>query len=457
MPTDLPIPHNGWLPRPHQIKLWEYLQSGGKRATAVWHRRAGKDEVCLHHTAASMMKRSGNFWHCLPEYGQARKAIWTAINSHTGRRRIDEAFPPNLRETFNDHEMFLRMKPTGSTFQLIGSDRYDATVGSGVVGITYSEWALANPAAWAYHRPILEESNGWAVFITTPRGRNHAHSMFNYAQKTPGWFAERLTAHDTGTLTTQQLDEALAEYQSLYGEDHGTASYRQEYLCDWMASVLGSFYALECAAIRNENRVLPIDVPYGTPVHHAWDLGVSDDTSIWFYANCGAQLFILHHIASSGVGLEYYRDKIEDIHRAHNWSYGNDYVPHDAKIKEWGSGRTRVETMQSMGLRPMLVPHHSLDDGINAVRRTLPLCVFHPRTEEGGLSALEQYRREWDEEKKSFRANAVHDWTSHPSDSFRYLSMSWRKAPQRKIKEPVLWQHNWVIPPPREARRELVL
>jgi hypothetical protein len=114
--------------------------------------------------------------------------------------------------------------------------------------------------------------------------------------------------------------------------------------------------------------------------------------------------------------------------------------------------------MQSMGLRPMLVPHHSLDDGINAVRRTLPLCVFHPRTEEGGLSALEQYRREWDDEKKSFRANAVHDWTSHPADSFRYLSMAWRKAPPKRIKAPVNPAFSgWIIPPPPEPRRRAAL
>ena len=390
-------------------------------------------------------------------YEQARKSIWSAINSHTGKRRIDEAFPLPYRENTNDHEMFIRLK-NGSTWQLIGSDRYDATVGAGVAGITYSEWALANPSAWAYHRPIVEENNGWAAFITTPRGRNHAFEMFRHAQRTNTWFCERLTALDTKTLTHAQLDESLAEYQALYGEDQGNAQFQQEYMCDWHAAILGAFYALEMAAVRNEGRVLEIEVARGTPVHHSWDLGVGDDTSIWFYAQVGAQLFILDHYASSGVGLEHYRDKISEIHRAHNWGYGNDYVPHDAKIKEWGSGRTRVETMQGMGLRPMLVPHHGLDDGINAVRRTLPLCVFHPRCEDGGLSALEQYRREWDDEKKAFRANAVHDWTSHPSDSFRYLSMAWRKSAPVRVKEPVRWQHDWIIPPPREVPRgEMVL
>src|SRR6478736_4707658 len=129
------------------MKLWSYLQGGGKRAMAVWHRRAGKDEVCLHHTAVAAVERVGNYWHCLPEYAQARRAIWTSVNPHTGKRRIDEAFPAEFRESVNDHEMFMRFR-NGSTFQCIGRDSYDRTVGAGVAGITYSEYALSNPSAW---------------------------------------------------------------------------------------------------------------------------------------------------------------------------------------------------------------------------------------------------------------------------------------------------------------------
>jgi phage terminase large subunit len=192
-------------------------------------------------------------------------------------------------------------------------------------------------------------------------------------------------------------------------------------------------------------------------VHRAWDLGVGDDTSIWWFQAQGAQLIILDHYAASGVGLEHYAGVIEKREREHGWLHGNDYVPHDAKVREWGTGRTRVETMASMGLQPVLVPMASLDDGINAVRRALPLCVFHPRTELGGIDALEQYRREYDDDKKAFRASAVHDWTSHPADAFRYLAMSYRPAPRIVAKEPK--QIGWVIPPPRDQRHrgEIIL
>ena len=190
-------------------------------------------------------------------------------------------------------------------------------------------------------------------------------------------------------------------------------------------------------------------------VHRAWDLGVDDDTSIWWFQVHGAQILILDHYASNGVGVEHYAEVIEQRAKQYGWRNGSDFVPHDAKVKEWGSGRTRVETMSKIGLKPDLVPLASVQDGINAARRTLPLCVFHPRTDETGMAALEQYRREWDDEHKCFKPTAVHDWTSHPADSFRYLALSWRRAPKREIVVPQ--PAGFIIPPPPEKRRGISL
>jgi len=444
--SEIVLPHAGWLPRQHQMKLWSYLQGGGKRAMAVWHRRAGKDDVCLHHTAVSAAKRVANYWYMLPEYAQSRKAIWQAINPHTGKRRIDEAFPHDFRENTNDSEMLLRFK-NGSTFQCIGSDQYDRTVGSSAAGCVYSEHALANPSAWAYHRPMIEENNGWAIFVTTPRGRNHAFEMFKHAQHAPNWFAELLTVDQTGMLTQEQLAETMKEMVALYGADAGRASFRQELYCDWTASVLGAFYALEMAQVRAEGRICEIEAAPDRDVHRAWDLGVTNDTSIWWFQISGSQILILDVLSASGVGVEWYADEIKKRETQHGWMHGTDFVPHDAKVKEWGSGRTRVETMQTLGLKPQLVPWATLEDGRNAVRRTLPLCVFHPRCEDVGIAALEQHHREWDDEKKAFRQNDLHDWTSHPADAFRYLSLAWRLIPREPIKTKIE-QGSWVIPPP---------
>lgn len=411
--------------------MWDYLERGGRRAIAAWHRRAGKDDVLLHRTAVAMFERPASYWHCLPEFEQARKAIWTAVNPHTGKRRIDEAFPPEIRDSKDEQSMFMRLK-NGATWQLIGSDRYNNLVGAGVAGVTFSEFALANPSAWGYIRPMLEENNGWAAFISTPRGRNHFKSLLDMAKGNPAWFAETLSIHDTAALTPEQIEESLAEYIALYGEDIGRAQFEQEYEVSFNAAILGAFYAREMVAVRREGRIDAVSPVEGKPVHRAWDIGVKDDTSIWWFQVVGAQVFVLDCYTSSGAGVEHYAEVIEQRRKEHGWTDGIDFVPHDARVKEWGTGRTRVETMQGYGLHPQVIPLATKLDGINAARKTLARCVFHPRCEEVGIAALEQYRREWDDEKKTFKANEVHDWTSHLADAFRYLSMAWRTAPEPK-------------------------
>ena len=416
---------NQWQPRSYQRKLWDYLEGGGQRAIEIAHRRWGKDDVFLHRSAIAAHERVASYWHCLPEYEQARKAIWAAVNPHTGKRRIDEAFPKDLIASRDEQQMFIRFK-NGSTWQVIGSDRYNSLVGAGVAGVTFSEWALCNPSSWGYIRPMVEENNGWAAFITTPRGRNHAKAMLEMAQQNPRWFAEVSTVYDTGALTQEQLDESLKEYISLYGEDLGRAQFEQEYLCSFNAAIMGAFYAREMLAVRTEDRVVEIE-PADRPVHTAWDLGVEDSTAIWWFQVVGSQIFILDYYVAHGYGVDHYAD----IVKSKPWQHGIDFVPHDAKVRQWGvpGARTRIESMIEQGLHPQLVPMSTDMDGHQAVRKTLPLCVFHPRTDAEGISALEQYHREWDDDLKTYKLKAQHDWSSHGAKAFQYLSQAWREAP----------------------------
>jgi phage terminase large subunit len=439
---------NGWEPRQYQRPLWNYLEKGGKRAIEIAHRRWGKDDVALHRTAIAAHERVASYWHCLPEFAQARKAVWTAVSPHTGKRRIDEAFPVALRDSTNDNEMFIRFK-NGSTWQVIGSDRYDGLVGAGVAGVVFSEFALSNPSSWGYIRPMVEENDGWAAFITTPRGRNHAKAMLDMAKANPKWFAEVSTVHDTGALRPDQLEESLAEYIALYGEDLGRAQFEQEYECSFNAAILGAFYAREMVAVRKEGRIAPIEALPDRPVHRAWDIGRRDDTSIWWFQVVGSKVYVLDCYSMPFGTLEPHAEEVHRRNEEHGWKAGGiDYVPHDAKVLEWGGGRTRVEQMEAHGLRPMVVPNATKLDGIAAARLTLKRCVFHPRCETPGIAALEQYRREWDDERKTFKADAVHDWTSHLSDAFRYLSLAWRNVVD-VIEEPKrVPKPGQFIPPP---------
>lgn len=242
------------------------VQQQKERLLAIWHRRAGKDEIVLNGFRELMYKRPGTYWHCFPEYKQARKAIWNGINGHTGRRRIDEAFPPQIRKRMQDDDMFIELE-NGSTWQLLGSDRYNATVGSGPVGVAYSEWALCNPAAWGYHKPMIEETQGVAAFITTPRGDNHVKKMLARAQKSDRWFAEVLTADQTGALTAEQLAESLSEYEDLYGKDLGLAMFEQEYLCSFSGATVGSYWGGEMSAAERAGRMRVVNIDDAYPVH----------------------------------------------------------------------------------------------------------------------------------------------------------------------------------------------
>jgi hypothetical protein len=167
--AEIILPANNWTPRPHQRRAWAEIQ-GGKRAALCWPRRYGKDDFSLHMTACKAFERVGNYAHCLPQANQVRKAIWKAVNPRTGRLRIDEAFPHELRRKTLDNEMMIEFI-NGSTWQAVGSDNYGALIGSGHVGIVFSEWALSNPSAWAFLRPILADNGGWAFLSPRHAGK----------------------------------------------------------------------------------------------------------------------------------------------------------------------------------------------------------------------------------------------------------------------------------------------
>jgi hypothetical protein len=167
----------------------------------------------------------------LPQISQGRRAIWAAVNPHTGKRRIDEAFPQAIRASTNENEMFIRFK-NGSTWTVTGSDAYDSLVGSPPAGIVFSEWSRANPSAWAYLAPILVENNGWSLFITTPLGNNHAKSMYTMGRNDPSWFAEVSTVADTQAIPFDAVEAQRKEYHALFGDvagDYGGRGVPQDY------------------------------------------------------------------------------------------------------------------------------------------------------------------------------------------------------------------------------------
>lgn len=426
---------NNWKAREYQRPLWRYLINGGKRAVVAWHRRSGKDAVMLHFFACASQERVGNLWYLLPEYNQCRKAIWQAINPHTGKLRIDEAFPHALRKSTNQQEMSIQFH-NGSMFQLVGSDNYNSLVGSTPVGLGFSEYALSDPSSWSYLRPMLLENNGWAVFNSTPRGENHFYKMYEMAQKSPDWFSELLTADDTGIFSKEQLAEELMEMQAEHGEAFGKSFWLQEYFCSFTSAVLGSYYGKEMQDAKDEGRICQVEYDDSVPVHTAWDLGYSDDTSIWFYQVVGDEIHVIDYHSSNGENVDYYAKVVMDK----PYRYGLHWLPHDARAKTLASGgKSIIEQLSALiGLGNMrIVPNLSLQDGIQASRVALRKCWFDAEKTEFGVGCLKQYQREYDSERKMLKDKPLHDFTSHGADAFRYLAIAWRQeeAPKAEAEE----------------------
>ena len=388
----------------------------------VWHRRSGKDDVALNWTAVAAHERPATYWHMLPLANQARRAVWEAVDATTGRRRIDQAFPKELRETTRENEMLIRFK-SGSTWQVLGSDNFDALVGSPPAGIVFSEWALADPRSWSYLRPILDENGGWAMFIYTPRGRNHGQTTLDLAQSSSDWFAEILTAHETGIFDADRLATIRHELIVENGEADGEALFGQEYECSFHAAIVGSYYGGLMNAADKEGRISGVPYDPATRVHTAWDLGIGDSTAIWFIQMVGKEIHWIDYYEASGVGLDHYAKVLSEK----PYVYADHLVPHDAAARELGTGKTRVETLKSLGLKARVVPRQAVDDGINAVRNLLPRSWFDKTKCERGLEALRSYRREWDEKMATFRPRPLHDWSSHAADAARTAAMGMRE------------------------------
>ena len=426
-PTNIRRLPNNWIPRPDQMKLWSYLENGGTRAVETAHRRWGKDDIALHYTATAAHQRIGNYWHMLPMYNQARKAVWDAINPRTGKKRIDEAFPQSLRSATRAHEMMIEFK-CGSTWQLVGSDNYNALVGSPPIGIVFSEWALANPLAWAYLAPILEENGGWVIFITTSRGNNHAKTMSVFAKTEPGWFSEIMTADDTPVFTPAQLEGIKRAMIAQYGEEMGGALFRQEYYCSFDGAVFGSYYAKQMMAAHKEGRITSVPHVPSVEVDTFWDLGVDDSMTIWFRQKVGLQHRFIDYYENSGYGLEHYAKMMKEK----PYVYGNHHMPHDANVREMTNSEialSRKEVAESLGIKPIKVVSRvkNMDTLIQvhipAVRNILSSCWFDEKKCAVGISALEGYRSEYDEEKKVLSNRPLHDWTSHGADGFRTFAL----------------------------------
>lgn len=276
--TPEPIPARTWEPRHYQADLiaaragrdvarsstcsgWEAARGPCTRFLAIWHRRGGKDRTGLEMIRDEAEANVGSYWHLYPLAVQAKRAIWNGVDPGSSKRLLELVFPPGIVEYSNDTEMFKRFR-NGSTYQLCGSDRYDSLVGSNVRGVLFSEWALCDPRAWPYIMPILAENGGWAAFITTLRGKNHAYQMLKRLMDSPDWYVDlrtiEHTRRDNGRPVVSAAD-VERERESLMAIYKGNSTrvkalIREEFYCEPTASAAGAIYGQQVDAMRAEGR-----------------------------------------------------------------------------------------------------------------------------------------------------------------------------------------------------------
>lgn len=422
--SEVHLPANGWRPRPYQRGFWAYMQSKpfGARAILCHHRRAGKDHTAINWTAVASQQRVGLYIHIFPYANQGRRVIWNGIDRN-GIRFLD-AFPEALVERRSDLEMRLTLK-NGSIYQVLGADDPDKLVGINCVGAVFSEFALMDPQALDLVMPILNENGGWAVFPSTPRGENHFHKLLQNAKRDPSWYVSVETIDTTGAV-----DPSLVEKERERGVDE--ALIQQEYYCSFSAPLQGAYYDRQMSRAMEEGRITGVAHDPSLEVHTAWDLGMNDSTSIWFFQTPrSGQVRLFDYYEASGEGLNHYANILDTKARKGQWTLGTNYGPHDLMVRELGTARTRLDTARDLGLNFTLVPKHDLEDGIEAARQLFPRCWFDEKACKRGVEALKSYRKEWDERLQVYRSKPLHDWASHPSDAFRYLAMGLKeRAPK---------------------------
>jgi phage terminase large subunit len=400
-------------PRSYQLPILDALENKGyRRVMAILPRRAGKDVCAFNVMIRAAIRRIGTYYYIFPTYGQARKVIWDAI-MNDGKKFIDFIPTELIVGVPNSQEMKIKLR-NGSLIQLIGSDNVDSLVGTNPQGIVFSEYAIQDPNAYSFLRPVLVANDGWALFISTPRGKNHLYDMWQIASKNPDWFAYKLTLDDTKHISKELIDKEKEE--GLMSDD----LIQQEYYCSFDRGVEGSYYAKYMDGLRLKGQIGTVTWEPSHAVHTAWDIGVRDSTSIIFFQCIGTTVRIIDYYEKQKEGLEHYINLLN----SKPYTYGKHIAPHDIAVKEWGSGMTRLEKAKQLGIKFIVAPNISIMDGIESARTTLPRCWIDERNCQQLIKALDSYRQEWDSKRRVYNTQPLHDFSSHASDAFRYLSVS---------------------------------
>jgi phage terminase large subunit len=359
-----------------------------------------------------------------PTFSSGRRIIWDAIDI-AGNRVIDYYLPEDVIESRNDQMMRLRLKG-GSQIQIIGSDDVDRSlVGTNAAGMVFSEYAIQKKEAFQYSIPILQASGGFALFVSTPRGKvNHLYDLYQTSLDYPDeWFSEILSVTDTKHISIKDIEQEIEE---------GNISRElanQEYFCSFQLSIDSSYYNTYLEAMTVEGRYSRVDWDPSLPVFTSWDIGWNDPTVILFAQFIGNKIMIIDAYSNNKKDYGHYAKIVLEK----PYTYGKHFGPLDVAVHEHSSGISRWRMMNELGIsfvrygREEKVP--GLLDGIEQVRRILPRTWIDSTRCKDLMKALENYQEEKSEKEETiFKGKPEKSRYCHYADAMRYLACSVPKA-----------------------------
>lgn len=400
-------------------------------ALLVCHRRAGKTVGAINEAVARAIynrKKRPRYAYIAPLRSQAKKVAWEYVKEYTDGLELKKPSESELTVTFAHNK---------ATVELYGADgpNAEAIRGNYFDGVIIDEYGDMAPSVWPkIILPTLSDRQGWAVHIGTFKGKNHFYRLArNYqgldlpsgvdaAQFMALRYFMCLRADQSGIIPDSELELLRASMED--------EEYRQEYLCDPNAAVKGTYYASTIAKMEGLGQIYSDQAKYDPDqeVEAVFDIGRTDGTACWIWQKRPGGIAVIDYFEMQGKGcveaFEELRGTAEDADHRRRYGYRKIWLPHDAKAQTFASRRSTIEQfLDEFGSNVCaIVPKLDLVDGISAVRKVLPMCYFNQRTADG-VEGLRAYQREWDDEKKVFSTKPLHNWASHPSDSFRYLSI----------------------------------
>ena len=425
---------NRFRPRPYQIPICQaFEEKGYKKLLIVLARRAGKDIVCFNLMVRAALKRVGLYFYILPTYSQARKVMFEGFTCEG--QKIMAFIPDELILKTNIQQMSVTLI-NQSIIQFVGSENFDSLRGTNPVGCVFSEYAYQHPQAYPTLRPILLNNDGWAIFVSTPFGENHFYTLYEIAKDNPQeWFTYFKTVVDTKHISEEQIQKEI---------DSGEISpdlAAQEYFCSFKIGSIGSYYSKYVNNMELNHQIGLVDWEPNYPVFSAWDIGMADSTAILMFQVIDRQVNIIDMYQNSDVGMEHYINVLQ----AKPYTWSKHFGPHDLAQREFTSGLSRMEKAARLGFKFLLAPNISIIDGIESVRTTLPRTYIDEVKCKLLITALKNYRKEYDPETKTYKNHPFHDNHSHLCDAMRYLCLCLPKCKSGSNAQELEKRYNEVV------------